>query len=577
VTEEELLQLRRRSFLACCAGAGVASGLFPGALWAQSDQGRLEITAEMIDHAAALAGLSFAPADRERMLAGVRANVEGFAGLRALGIDQSVPPPLYFNPAVPGQVFDEPQRPVDFGPPAAVERPADLEEVAFWPVTRLAGLLRTGQVKPTELTAMYIARIRRYDPLLRAVITLTEERAMARARAADEEIAAGRYRGLLHGIPWGAKDLLAVRGYRTTWGFKAYEDQVIDVDATVVERLDKAGAILVAKLSTGEIARGDQWLGIQTKNPWKTDEGSGGSSAGPGSATAAGLVGFAIGTDTSGSILGPSRTCGVTGLRPTFGRVSRYGVMPVCWSLDKVGPMCRSVEDCAIVFAAIAGPDGRDLAVVDKAFNWDTGTAPAGVRVGYVAEAFERDTDDGPAADALANDRATLQTLRELGVETVPVALPEHADMDELQMLLVDEAAAFDELVTSGGIEYFRQDIDDPEDMLMRIARLHPAVEYLQVQRRRMLLMQGMAALFDDIDALVSPFGGSTEQSATSLTGHPAVTIQNGFDRLGRPTGIKFVGRLYAESAVLRLARAYQGATGFHLRHPPAFMRSGAA
>ena len=571
MNDDELLQLRRRSFLAYCSGAGVASTLFPGALWAQSDQARAGITAEMIDHAATLAGLKFSPADRDRMLAGIRGNLEHFGEIRALGIDQSVPPPLYFNPAVPGQRFDERQAPFIAGKRRAVVRPDNLEEVAFWPVTDLATLIETRQIRPSELTALYIDRIRRFDPALRAVITLTPERAMDLAVSADAEIAAGRYRGPLHGIPWGAKDLVAVRGYRTTWGFKAYEDQVIDRDATVVERLDAAGAILVAKLSTGEIARGDQWLGVQTKNPWKTEEGSGGSSAGPASATSAGLVGFSIGTDTSGSILGPARNCGITGLRPTFGRVSRHGVMPVCWSLDKVGPMCRSVEDCAIVFAAIAGPDGQDLAVVDKAFNWDGTASPAGLRIGYVAAAFGRAAESEQDADALANDRATLGILRELGLNPVPVDLPEHADMDELQMLLVDEAAAFDELITDGGIEYFRQDIDEPEDMLMRIARLHPAVEYLQIQRRRMLLMQGMARLFDDIDVLVSPFGGSPEQSATSLTGHPAVAIQNGFDREGRPTGIKFVAQLYAEATALTLAKAYQDATLFNRQHPPAF------
>ncbi len=339
------------------------------------------------------------------------------------------------------------------------------------------------------------------------------------------------------------------------------------MDATVVERLDAAGAVLIAKLSTGEIARGDQWLGIQTKNPWDTTRGSGGSSAGSGAATAAGLVGFSIGTDTTGSILGPSRNCGITGLRPTFGRVSRHGVMPVCWSLDKVGPMCRTVGDCAVVFHAIYGPDGQDLAVVDKPFNWNARAAIDTFRVGYLASAFNREADDDDAK-AIANDLATLDTLRELGVDPEPVELPEHADMDALQMLLVDEAAAFDELVVDGGIEHFRQDIDEPEDMLMRIARLHPAVEYLQIQRRRMLLMQGMAELFERIDILVTPFGGSTVQSATSLTGHPSVAVQNGFDEDGMPTGIQFIGQLYAEGDAMSIARAYQDETGFHRQNP---------
>jgi Asp-tRNA(Asn)/Glu-tRNA(Gln) amidotransferase A subunit family amidase/Asp-tRNA(Asn)/Glu-tRNA(Gln) amidotransferase C subunit len=568
VNDRDDIAIRRRAFLSWCTGAGLGATAFPGALWAQVADGEGQVTLEMIDHAARLAGLEFSREDRERMLAGMQANLEGFRELHALDIDQNVPPPLYFNPAVPGQVFDDTQRPFVLGARRKVTRPNDLEEIAFWPVTELSVLMETRQVSSVELTELYLDRIRRYDPVIRAVITVTEERAREQARAMDEEIAAGRYRGPLHGIPWGAKDLLATKDYRTTWGFKAYENQVIDMDATVVERLDAAGAVLIAKLSTGEIARGDQWLGIQTKNPWKTDEGSGGSSAGPGAATAAGLVGFSIGTDTTGSILGPSRTCGITGLRPTFGRVSRHGVMPVCWSLDKVGPMCRAVEDCAIVFDAIAGPDGQDLAVVDKAFNWDGNTSVDGLRVGYLASAFERDDDN---AAALENDLATLEWLRSAGVSLMPVEMPLHADMDALQMLLVDEAAAFDELVHNGNIDLFRQDIDEPEDMLMRIARLHPAVEYVQIQRRRMLLMQGMATIFNDIDILVAPFSGSPVQSATSLTGHPAVAIQNGFDAAGKPTGIQFIGQLYGEASAMALAKRFQEQTGFHRQHPPGF------
>jgi Asp-tRNA(Asn)/Glu-tRNA(Gln) amidotransferase A subunit family amidase len=546
---------------------GLGSTLFPGALWAQVDGGRKEITIDMIDAAARLAGLEFSVADREQMLAGIRGNLERFEALRDITIHQHVPPPLYFNPVVPGQTFTDERRPFVLGYRDAVERPATLDDVAFWPVTALSQLIESRQVTPTELTRMYLARIKRYDPVLRSVITLTEDRALELAARADKEIAEGRYRGLLHGIPWGAKDLLATRGYRTTWGFRAYEDQVIDMDATVVQRLDEAGAVLIAKLSTGEIARGDMWLGIQTKNPWAPDEGSGGSSAGPASATAAGLVGFSIGTDTTGSILGPSRTCGISGLRPTFGRVSRHGVMPVCWSLDKIGPMCRSVEDCAIVLRAIHGPDGQDLAVVDKPFNWNGNRPLAGIRTGYLEAAFSREPEEDEVA-SYRNDLVTLDALRHMGVELKPATLPEHADMDALQMLLVDEAAAFDELMHNGGIEFFRQDIDEPEDMLMRIARLHPAVEYLQINRRRMLLMQGMAKVFDDIDVLVAPFSGSPAQSATSLTGHPCIAVQNGFDDDGKPTGIQFVGQLYAEAKAMTLAKAYQDSTDFHRRHP---------
>jgi Asp-tRNA(Asn)/Glu-tRNA(Gln) amidotransferase A subunit family amidase len=570
MTDRGSAVMRRRSFLAWCGSTGLGSTLFPGALWARSDEGRADITAEIVDSAARLAGLEFSPAELERMLDGIRANLAGFEARQAIDIDQNVPPPLYFNPVVPGQVFDEVQRQFVPGPRAEIRRPERLEEVAFWPVTDLAVLVETGQVSSVELTRMYLDRIRRYDPVLRTVVTLTEQRAIEQATAMDEELAAGSYRGPLHGIPWGAKDLLAVRGYRTTWGFKPYQDQVIDMDATVVERLDAAGAVLLAKLSTGEIANGDQWLGIQTKNPWKPDEGAGGSSAGPASATAAGLVGFAIGTDTLGSIVGPSRNCGINGLRPTFGRVSRHGVMPVCWSLDKVGPMCRSAEDCAIVFDAIRGPDGLDLAVADKAFNWDGTQGLDRLKVAYLVDAFQRDAA-GPRDAALDNDRSTLAAMRRMGLEPVPVSLPAHADMDALQMLLVDEAAAFDELVQTGDLRYFRQDIDEPEDVLMRIARLFPAVEYLQVHRHRMLLMQGMAELFAGIDVLIAPFSGSNQQSATSLTGHPSVVVQNGFDEDGKPTGIQFIGRLCGEAAILTLARHYQTKTGLNRRHPPGF------
>ena len=560
--------MRRRSFLAYCGSLGLGSTMFPGALWAQSDAARSPITAEMIAHTARLVGLDLKDADIDEMVTGINNNLASYAELRDLDIDQNVPPPLYFNPAVPGQTFSDERRPFTLGTRSSVTRPDDIDDLAFWPVTALSQLVETRQVTSTELTHMHIARIRRYDGVLRSVITLTEDLALEQAARADTEIADGRYRGPLHGIPWGAKDLLATRGYRTTWGFEAYKDQVIDMDATVVRRLTEAGAVLIAKLSTGEIARGEHWFGGRTMNPWNTEQGSGGSSAGPGAATAAGLVGFSIGTDTTGSILGPSRTCGITGLRPTFGRVSRNGVMPVCWSLDKVGPMCRSVEDCAIVFEAIYGPDGQDLAVVDRPFNWDGDGSIDAIRVGYLEEAFEREVEAEELA-AKRNDDTTLQMLRDLGVELVPVGLPDHAGMDALQMLLVDEAAAFDELVHNGNIEMFKQEREEPEDMLMRVARLHPAVEYLQINRRRMLLMQGMATAFADIDVLVAPTSGSPIQSATSLTGHPAVALPNGFDDDGMPTGIQLVGKLYGEGEALTLAKALQDTTDFHTRRPP--------
>ena len=553
-------ELRRRAFLGYCGALGLGQTLFPGALWAQADGGAAEITSDMIDSAARLAGLRFSAADRDEMVAGINANLASYEALREIRIDQHVPPPLYFNPAVPGQTFDTRELPFARGPRARVTRPANLEEVAFWPVTDLAQLIESRAVSATELTRMYIARIRRYDPILHSVITLTEDLALEQAAKADEEIAAGEYRGPLHGIPWGAKDVIAKRGYKTTWGSFAYQDQVVDIDATVTARLEEAGAVLVAKLSTGEIARGDRWFGGQTRNPWNVEQGSGGSSAGSGAATAAGLVGFALGSDTTGSILGPARNCGITGLRPSFGRVSRHGVMPVCWSLDKVGPMCRSVEDCALVFEAIRGPDLQDLAVVDMPFNWDGGRPIDDLRVGYLEQSFAESEDP--------RDAEVLAALRSMGVDPKPIALPEHAEMDALQMLLVDEAAAFDELIQTGRVDMLIQDREEPEDMLMRVVRLLPAVEYLQIQRRRMLVMQGMERALRDIDVYLAPQGDDVNRRATSLTGHPAVSVPSGFDEDGMPASILFVGKLYGEADLLALAKAYQDANDFHTRHP---------
>ncbi len=561
------LTLQRRCFLGYFGTLGLTSTLFPGALWAQTADGERRIDADMVNAAAGMAGLDFTEEQRLEMVEGVNDNLDSYEELRNIPLDASVAPPLYFNPAVARMTFDEEHRPFKMSTPPTIERPSNLEDVAFWPATHLARLITSRQVRSVELTGMYLDRLKRYNGVLNCTVTLTEDLAMEQARQADEEISSGRYRGPLHGIPWGAKDLIAKRGYRTTWGSEAYREQVIDTDATVITRLEEAGAVLVAKLATGELARGDQWFGGRTNNPWKPDQGASGSSAGPGSATAAGLVGFSIGTETLGSIVGPSRRCGVAGLRPTFGRVSRYGVMPVSWSLDKVGPMCRSVEDCAVVFNAIHGPDRRDLAVVDRPFNWDGDRRVGSLRVGYLKDAFDADSGEG-AATGKANDRATLEKLRELGVDLIPIALPEHAGMNALTMLLVDEAAVFDELTRSGRDELLIKDRREPEAMLIRNSRLVPGVEYLQMNRVRMILMENMARTMADIDVYVAPFGGSPNNSATNLTGHPGISVPNGFNDDGTPTGIMFVGQLYGEAEMLTLAKAYQDSTDFHEQHP---------
>src|SRR3954469_1667191 len=420
--------LDRRSFMGYFAGAGLGSTLFPGVLWAKLAAGA-EITVETIASAEDVAGVHFDQAERELMLDGLKQQEQRIEALHKIPLDNSVSPAIVFDPLPPGKKIEPTtRRPMVRASVALRARPADLEDLAFLPVTELSELVRRQRVTSLELTQMYVARLKKYDPVLRCVISLTEERALKQARAADAEIARGRYRGPLHGIPWGAKDLLAVRGYKTTWGAGPFKNQVIDTDATVVQRLDAAGAILVAKLSLGELAQGDVWFGAVTRNPWWPEQGSSGSSAGPASATAAGLVGFAIGTETQGSISSPSTRCGVTGLRPTFGRVPRTGAMALAWSMDKIGPISRSVEDCALVLSAIYGPDGSDLAVKDYPFNWNASVSPSALRVGYFKALFdlpERDVENRLQHGTKIQDDAAIEVLSKLGVPLIPVELPE--------------------------------------------------------------------------------------------------------------------------------------------------------
>ena len=369
-------------------GIGLSSTLLPGVLWAKYQE-KKKIDKEILQNAEKIAGLEFTDEERDLMLDGLDNLLESYEKLREIPLDNSVAPAIQFNPVPVGFECSRKVKPFNAGKVKTPEVPSNLEKLAFLPVTHLSKLIEERKVSSVDLTKMYIGRLKKYDPKLKCVITLTEDLALRQAKKADEEIASGKYRGRLHGIPWGAKDLLAVRGYKTTWGAMPYKDQVIDMDATVVQRLEEAGAVLVAKLTLGALAMGDWWYGGQTKNPWNTEQGSSGSSAGPGSATAAGLVGFGIGTETWGSIVSPSTRNGVTGLRPTFGRVSRYGAMALSWTMDKIGPMCRSVEDCALVFNAIYGPDGRDQTVLDYPFNWDADLDIKKLRIGYYKSAFE--------------------------------------------------------------------------------------------------------------------------------------------------------------------------------------------
>jgi Asp-tRNA(Asn)/Glu-tRNA(Gln) amidotransferase A subunit family amidase len=449
---------------------------------------------------------------------------------------------------------------------AEVTRPSSDTELAFLPVTDLADLVRRRKVTATELTRLYLSRLKQYDPTLLCVVNLTEERALRQAAAADAEIAAGKYRGPLHGIPWGAKDLLAVPGYPTTWGSPLFRNQVIDTTATVVERLDAAGAILVAKLTLGEFAQGDVWFGGTTKNPWKTDQGSSGSSAGPGSATAAGLVGFSIGTETLGSIVSPSTRNGVTGLRPTFGRVSRSGAMALSWSMDKIGPMCRSVADCALVLDAIHGPDGRDPTALAAPFSWDPARALSTIRIGYLKEAFEQERP------LKAIDNTALEALRGMGVSPVVVEMPTGIPTGALRIILTAEAsAAFDEITRDNRDDQMVQQTASAWPNSFRAARFIPAVEYINANRARTLLMERMERVFDQVDVFMTPSFGGNVLLTTNLTGHPAVTVPSGFRDDGTPVSISFIGKLWGEAELCRVASAWQEATGWHKRRPAAF------
>ena len=597
----------RRAFLGYFSSVGLGATLLPGVLWARVADGA-ELTADTIAAAEEVAGVRFDAGERAQLLEGLKRQTKQLEALHALPLDNAVAPAVHFDPRVPRGPGAAPQasraaspaaaaRPARLAPVTAVPRDADL---AWQPVSVLAELLRTRRVTSAQLTRLALDRMKRHDPVLKCVITLTEERALRAAAAADAEIAAGRYRGPLHGVPYGAKDLLSARGYPTTWGAGPYRDQTIDEDAEVIRRLDAAGAVLVAKLSLGELAQGDVWFGrgptdaagdeaktragVRTRNPWKTDQGSSGSSAGPASAVAAGLVPFAIGSETLGSISSPSTRCGVTGLRPTFGRVPRTGAMALSWSMDKLGPICRTAEDAALVLAAIQGPDGRDLTCAEAPFAWSR-THPLGtIRVGYVKAAFDLPAGDpnGPPAERFRHptkpwDDAALAVLQgRLGVRLRPVALPD-APWDAMRVILTAEAAAaFDQLTRSERDRELVQQGPGDWANTFRTARFVPAVDYINANRHRTLAMQAWARLFegpDAVDVIVTPTqaAGLSQLVATNFTGHPAVIVPHGFRDDGTPVSLTFLGALDGEAAALRVAHAYQQATDFHRRRPPAF------
>jgi Asp-tRNA(Asn)/Glu-tRNA(Gln) amidotransferase A subunit family amidase len=609
--------LDRRAFLAVCSRFGLTTTLLPGVLWAMADE-KSKVTRQMIDDAAVIADLRISDEYKDMMLASLNDLPQSFEAIYGLHIKNEVAPAIVFDPVVAGMKLDTQRRHMKISSAPAVHRsavPKNLEDAAFNSVWQLSELVRTKKVSSTALTEMYLERLKRYDPKLKFVITLTEDRAKTKAKQADSEIAAGKYRGPLHGLPWGAKDLLAVKGYRTTWGAGGFETQTIDEDAAVVQRLDAAGAVLVAKLTLGALAQGDRWFGGMTRNPWNTRQGSSGSSAGSASATAAGCVAFAIGSETLGSISSPSTRCGTTGLRPSFGLVPRTGAMALSWTMDKLGPICRAVEDCAIVLSAIYGPDGRDRTVQDAAFNWDAGLDWRQLRVGYLKADFElppasqqeppkeekeltaeekkkREEDAVNRELARARreydhkfDEAALAKLKTMGVNLIPVEFPKLPYQAMRTILVAEAAAAFDDLTRSGRDKLLTEQTKDDWPNTFRSARFIPAVEYIQANRARRMAMDAVNKVFEEVDVIVAPTF-SSQLLITNLTGQPALILPNGFrgedapkPRMrdngelepggpGTPLSLTFLGQLYGEAKLLAMAKAYQDNTEFHLQHP---------
>ncbi|MCA1757343.1 MAG: amidase [Bacteroidales bacterium] len=533
----------------------------------EADNSEYSFDPTLITEAENLLGISFDTAEQRMMQPNLVRALQSYEQLRSKSLDNGVYPAIVFNPLLPGRGIPETVESQQWFLPDKVARPESDTDLAFMSVGELAYLIRTGQITSTELTKIYLDRLKRHGDTLKCVITLTENLALEQAAGADREIAAGNYRGPLHGIPYGVKDLLAVEGYKTTWGAGPYREQVRVETATVVRKLEEAGAVLVAKLSMGALAMGDLWFEGRTLNPWNMEQGSSGSSAGSASSTAAGLVAFSIGTETLGSIVSPSTRCGVTGLRPTFGRVSRSGAMALSWSMDKIGPICRSAADAALVFGVIRGSDGEDPTVVDMPFNYRGQSDIRTLRIGYLKSLFDGDYDNRD------NDQAVLETFREMGVDLIPVEM-DFGDLplQSLRIILTAEAAAaFDELT--------RKDMDallagqgrGDWPNTFRAARFIPAVEYIQANRHRTVLMEEMELIMKDYDVVIAPSFRGNQLLVTNLTGHPCCVVPDGYDEKGNPASISFIGRLFDEASILMAARAYQEATNFDEQHPPLF------
>ncbi len=519
------------------------------------------VTTHTIREAERVAGVEFTEAEREQILLGLPLPLALYERRRRVALPNHLAPALRFDPRLPGTELAREERCVrsheDPGP-----LPSRDEDLAFAPLTRLSRWIEGRALTSTRLTRLYLERIAKHGAALECVVTTTAERALAQAKRADAEIAAGRWRGPLHGIPWGAKDLLDTAGIPTTWGATPYRDRIPERDAEVVRRLDAAGAVLVAKLSLGELAQGDVWFQGMTRNPWNPEQGSGGSSAGPAAATAAGLVAFSIGSETLGSITNPSMVCGATGLRPTFGRVPRTGAMAVAWSLDKLGPICRSAEDAALVLAAIHGADAGDPGSFALPFEFDATARVQGMKVGFVPEWF-RNPFVTPA------ERGALDHLRDAGLQLAEFELPDLPYESVVLVLQVEAAAAFEELTLTGRDEELRQQEPSAWPNTLRLARLVPAVEYVQMLRIRARMMEVARALFQEFHVLVGPGMGSTLAFLTNATGHPSLTLRAGFRDDGTPVAVTLHGRLFDEGTLCRVGMELERRLGVWERRPP--------
>ncbi len=526
------------------------------------------VSKAQIQSAEKMFALSFSDVKRDSMLSILAGKINTYTYIHNKELPNSVAFPLWYNPVLPDMQVPKHQKPVLFNIPTNISIPKDKELLAYYSITELASLIKNKKISSEDLTRFYLARLKKYAPLLHCVIELTEEIALKQARKADAELAKGIYRGPLHGIPYGIKDLFAIEGTHTTWGTPPYRDQVIHQTAFVATQLEKAGAILVAKLSLGELAMDDIWFCGLTRNPWDTSKGSGGSSAGSASSTAAGLVPFAIGTETYGSIVDPSMRCGTTGLRPTYGSIAKTGAMALAWTSDKIGPICRSAEDAAIVFNYIHGADKMDRSSIDFAFNYTGKIDISKLRIAYISNYID-------SLPANSTEKQTLSTLRAMGAKLIPLTFPDSLHGDEILSLIigVESAAAFDPLTRANKDDEMVQQNKDRWPNTFRTSRFVPAVEYINACRLRYQIMEKMSPFIDRFDIIIAPPETGDQLAITNLTGNPSITLPNGFLENGLPASISFIGKHFGEATLLAFTKAYQEKTGYHLKHPELFTK----